>query len=118
MRRILIDNARRKLAAKHDGKHQRADFDLDSLEDSPDDARLIELNDAMTKFAEVDATKADLVKLRYFAGCSIKDAAELLGMPQAADSAASYQWPFHRRRRSDLHPLRQLSMRSRCRSLS
>lgn len=93
MRRILIDNARRKLAAKHGGGRKLADFAFESLEDSPVDERLIELSDALSKLAEADATKAELVKLRYFAGCSIKEAAELLGISTAT---ADRYWAYSR----------------------
>jgi RNA polymerase sigma factor (TIGR02999 family) len=93
MRRILIDNARRKLTAKRGGGHKLADFDIEALEDSPDDERLIELNDALSKLAEVDSTKAELVKLRYFAGCSIQEAAELLGISTAT---ADRYWAYSR----------------------
>ncbi len=93
MRRILIDNARRKLAAKHGGGRQLADVDLESLEASPDDERLIELNDALSKLAEIDSTKSELVKLRYFAGCSIKEAADLLGISTAT---ADRYWAYSR----------------------
>ncbi|MBL6705750.1 MAG: sigma-70 family RNA polymerase sigma factor [Planctomycetaceae bacterium] len=93
MRRILIDNARRKLAAKHGGGHKLADFNFESLEDSPDDKRLIELSDALSKLADVDAAKAELVKLRYFAGCSIKESAELLGISTAT---ADRYWAYSR----------------------
>lgn len=93
MRRILVDSARRKLAAKYGGGHKRADCDLESFEDSPDDERLIDLNDALSKLSDVDPTKAQLVKLRYFAGCSIKEAAELLGISTAT---ADRYWAYSR----------------------
>ena len=57
------------------------------------DERLLDLDAALTRFAEVDKTKADLVKLRYFAGCSIKDAAELLGISTAT---ADRYWAYSR----------------------
>lgn len=93
MRRIMIDNARRKQALKHGGGHHRAEFDLESFEAAAPDERLLDLDAALTRFAEVDKTKADLVKLRYFAGCSIKDAAELLGISTAT---ADRYWAYSR----------------------
>ena len=54
---------------------------------------LLDLDAALTRFSEVDKTKADLVKLRYFAGCSIKDAAELLGISTAT---ADRYWAYSR----------------------
>lgn len=93
MRRILIDSARRKLAARHGGEHRRADCDLESFEAPLDDERLIDLNDALSKLVEIDPTKSELVKLRYFAGCSIKEAAELLGISTAT---ADRYWAYSR----------------------
>jgi RNA polymerase sigma factor (TIGR02999 family) len=93
MRRILIDNARRKQAAKHGGGQHRVEFDLACIPVPAPDERLLDLNDALTKLAEVDATKAELVKLRYFAGCSIQDAARLLGISTAT---ADRYWAYSR----------------------
>ncbi len=93
MRRILIDRARSKQALKRGGEHQRADFDLEYVEAANPDSRILELDEALSRFAEVDPTKAELVKLRYFAGCSIKDAAELMGISTAT---ADRHWAFAR----------------------
>ncbi len=106
MRRILIENARRKRNLKHGGDRQRVDLDDASAAVSrascprfeggtpstrPDD--LIALDDALAKLAAEDSTKAELVKLRYFAGLSIDQAAEVLGVSRAT---AVRHWSFAR----------------------
>jgi RNA polymerase sigma factor (TIGR02999 family) len=82
MRRILIDNARRKKSIKHGGGHRRVDFDKHALkfdvDSSADD--LIALDEALTQLSEEDKTKAEVVKLRYFAGMSVEQTAEILGI--------------------------------------
>ena len=91
MRRILIDNARRKDRPKHGG--DRARIDLDKVEiAAPEVAEdLLILDDALTQLAADDPQAAQLVKLRYFAGLPIKQAAEILGMsPRAADFLWAY----------------------------
>ena len=98
MRRILIDNARRKQRLRHGGDHQRIaldDVDLAIEEPATD---IIALDEALTKLAEEDPVKADLVKLRYFAGLTIEQAAKILRISRAtADRYWSYAraWLFH-----------------------
>jgi RNA polymerase sigma factor (TIGR02999 family) len=84
MRRILIENARRKMRIKHGGELERVEFpdDLAATNDRPE--RLIELDAALTKLAEEDATAAEVVKLHFFAGQSLEDVARLLGMSRAS----------------------------------
>ncbi len=93
MRRILIENARRKKSLKHGGDRQRVDLDdaADALGESSDD--LIALDGALAKLTAEDPTKAELVKLRYFAGLSIDQAAEVLGISRAT---AVRHWSFAR----------------------
>lgn len=106
MRRILIENARRKKNLKHGGGRQRVD--LDSAEATVSRAScpqteggtpsthyddLLALDEALTKLAAEDPAKADLVKLRYFAGLSIDQAAEILGISRAT---AIRHWSFTR----------------------
>ena len=72
MRRILIDNARRKLAQRHGGGQQRLDVqDLEIAAAMQDDDLLI-MNDALEKLAALDKQKAELVKLRFFVGLSVE----------------------------------------------
>ncbi len=98
MRRILIENARRKQRRKHGGGHQRVELDdADvTIEDALTD--IIALDEALAKLAEEDPVKADLVKLRYFAGLTIEQAAKILEISRAtAERYWSYAraWLFH-----------------------
>ena len=93
MRRILIDRARRKKTAKHGGEHRRREIDLESIEAANPNERLLQLDEALSRFTEVEPAKAQLIKLRYFAGCSIKDAATLLGISTAT---ADRYWAYSR----------------------
>jgi len=95
MRRILIDNARRKKSLRHGGGHQRVDFDAafprgGELREMDD---LIALDEALRKLAESDAVKADLVKLRYFAGLTSEQAARVLDISPAT---AERYWDYAR----------------------
>jgi RNA polymerase sigma factor (TIGR02999 family) len=93
MRRILIENARRKKRCKHGGAHERVemqDADL-AVEGPPDD--LIALDEALTKLAREDPIVADLVKMRYFAGLTLEQAAEILGI---ARRTADRHWAYAR----------------------
>ena len=93
MRRILVDNARRKMSQKHGGGHQRIDLDnvAATIDEKPNE--LLALDEALTKLTADDATKAELVKLRYFAGLSIDQAAQALGISRAT---AVRHWSFAR----------------------
>jgi RNA polymerase sigma factor (TIGR02999 family) len=91
MRRILIENARRKRRPKHGGDRARIDLDAVAIAapDMADD--LLSLDDALTQLAAADPQAAQLVKLRYFAGLTIQQAAEILGIsPRAADFLWAY----------------------------
>lgn len=82
MRRILIDNARRKQRLKRGGGQQRIDLnDAEPAVERPSDD-LIALDEALARLAEIDKTKADLVKLRYFAGLTLEQAAGILNLPE------------------------------------
>src|SRR3954470_5337464 len=75
MRRILIDRARRRGAIRHGAGIARADFDeIDWIAD-PVNENVLAINDALERLATLDAPKAELVKLRYFAGLTIEEAA-------------------------------------------
>ena len=101
MRRILIENARRKKRLKHGGDRERVDLPEISAPalEQPDD--LLALDDALTLFAEEDPQKAELVKLRYFAGLSEQEAADVLGISRATAArhwAYSRAWLYHQMR--------------------
>jgi RNA polymerase sigma factor (TIGR02999 family) len=95
MRRILIENARRKKQAKRGGARKRVDLkDIDVVDKASPEALLI-INDALDKLAGEDAEAAQLVKLRYFAGFSIEEAAEAIGISR---SKAYEHWAYARAR--------------------
>jgi RNA polymerase sigma factor (TIGR02999 family) len=78
MRRILVDRARSKRALRHGGGQVRVDIQgLDLVSPDADD-QLLAVNDALDKLARQDPTEAELVKLRYFAGLTVEEAATLL----------------------------------------
>ena len=94
MRRILVDHAREKQAEKRGDGRARADFDPNLLAAGrfePD--RWIDLDDALTRFAAIDSTAAELAKLRVFGGLSVEDAGEALGIPRAT---AFRTWTYAR----------------------
>jgi len=93
MRRILIENARRKRRPKHGGGLQRVDMDLirDAAEIPSDE--LLALDEALTQLACVDAAKAELVKLRFFTGMTIAEAAQAMGISEAT---ANRHWTYAR----------------------
>jgi len=98
MRRILIDNARRKKSLKHGGGHKVANLDNAELAIKEPSEDIIALDEALAKLALEDPVKANLVKLRYFAGLTIEQAAEILGISRStADRYWSYArvWLFH-----------------------
>ena len=82
MRRILIDNARRKGRPKHGGDRQRVDLDEELVAIDPRED-VLALDEALTKFSQTEPVKAELVKLRYFAGLSLDEAAACLGISPA-----------------------------------
>lgn len=93
MRRILIEQARRKRRLKHGGGRRRLDFDEADLGISPPSDDLIALDEALGRLADEDKVKADLVKLRYFAGLTVEQAAGILGISRAT---ADRYWAYAR----------------------
>jgi RNA polymerase sigma factor (TIGR02999 family) len=93
MRRILVENARRKARLKRGGKAERRDLaELDLAVDAPGDD-LVALDEALDKLAEQHPEKAELVKLRYFAGLTMAEAAQALGI---SVSTADRHWAYAR----------------------
>jgi RNA polymerase sigma factor (TIGR02999 family) len=91
MRRILIEQARRKGRHKHGGGRHREFADLDAIDAGGPPEELLALDEALKKFALHDSTKAKLVELRFFAGLTNAQAAECLGVsPATADRAWRY----------------------------
>jgi RNA polymerase sigma factor (TIGR02999 family) len=95
MRRILIENARRKQRRKRGGGYQRIDMEDSDVAIEGPSTDVIALDEALAKLAEEDPVKANLVKLRYFAGLTIEQAAKILEISQAtADRYWSYARAF------------------------
>jgi RNA polymerase sigma factor (TIGR02999 family) len=91
MRRILVENTRRKKSLKHGGAMARQEMDPSDVAAPESDPDLLALDEALSKFAVVDPQAAELVQLRYFAGLTIKQAADVLGVsPRTADFLWSY----------------------------
>jgi RNA polymerase sigma factor (TIGR02999 family) len=91
MRRILVDNARRKRSRKHGGDRSRQELDsgLIAAPQAADD--LLALDEALTRLATKEPQVAELVQLRYFAGLTIPQAAAQLGIaPLTADAWWAY----------------------------
>lgn len=91
MRRILIDNARRKKAQKRAGARVQEDFDLLTVAAPEQPRDLLALDEALNKLAATEPDIAQMVKLRYFAGLTIPQVAESLGIaPRTADAWWAY----------------------------
>ncbi|MEW6158185.1 MAG: sigma-70 family RNA polymerase sigma factor [Verrucomicrobiota bacterium] len=93
MRRILIDRARKRNRERHGGQLQRVNLETVELAATTDDDTLLALNNALEQLALEAPEKAELIKLRFFVGLSIADAAEALGISVAT---AKRQWAYAR----------------------
>jgi RNA polymerase sigma factor (TIGR02999 family) len=95
MRRILVEKARSKQSAKHGGGLKRSDVAPDDLPVAlvPEPLDILAIHEALDRLAARSPRKAELVKLRYFLGCTIPEAAELLGI---APATAEEDWTFAR----------------------
>jgi RNA polymerase sigma factor (TIGR02999 family) len=93
MRRILVDRVRRKRSVKHGGGHVREEFDEVRLAAPEPVEDLLALDEALDRLATRDPVKAELVKLRYFAGMTIEEAARALGISNAT---AKRYWTYTR----------------------
>lgn len=93
MRWILVDRARGKRTGKRGGGRRRVDLDLaaEVVDETSDD--VVAIHEALEEFARHDPAKAELVKLRYFAGLTLEEAAELLGISRAT---ADRHWRYSR----------------------
>ncbi|MHB8897929.1 MAG: ECF-type sigma factor [Thermoguttaceae bacterium] len=93
MRRILVEQARRKKRIRHGGGMKRVELTdpAESFRDLHD--RIVEVDAALTRLASTDPLAAEVVKLHYFAGLSIEDVAKLLGLSRAT---AYRQWTYAR----------------------
>ena len=93
MRRILVDSAKRKQSAKRGGQLQRVGLDDDQIVAPSRSIDLIALDEALDRLAVHDSRKAELVKLRYFAGLTIFQAADAL---RISESTADADWAYAR----------------------
>jgi RNA polymerase sigma factor (TIGR02999 family) len=91
MRRILVENARRKSRVKHGGGLQRASLSEAEPAAVPTSDEVLALDEALTRFAAEEPVAARVVELRYFAGCSIDEAADMLGISRAT---ANRHWAY------------------------
>jgi RNA polymerase sigma factor (TIGR02999 family) len=93
MRRILVENARRKGRVKHGGGRRRVELDEACPVVEPPRDELLALDEALTRLAERDPARAELVKLRFFAGLTMPQAAAVLGVSL---TTAERYWTFAR----------------------
>ena len=93
MRRILIERSRQKAALKRGGNAQRQPLDALVIETDQDAEEMLALSDALDRLAAADPQAAEIVKLRYFAGLTMQQTAETLGI---SERAAYYAWEYAR----------------------
>ena len=93
MRRILVESARRKQRIKHGGELQRQDLEEHDVPVTPPPEELLALDEALARLAAEDADAARIVDLHFFAGLSIDEAADALGVSRAT---AYRQWAYAR----------------------
>jgi RNA polymerase sigma factor (TIGR02999 family) len=93
MRRILIDHARRKRTARHGGGQERVNIENLELASPGSDEEMLAVHDALDKLSAQNARKADLVKLRYFAGLTLEECAKTLGI---SETTAKRDWAYAR----------------------
>src|ERR1700677_4818952 len=91
MRRILIDRARRKLTVRHGGGYERIDVEQLNLAAPDSDQEILAVDEVLDEFARQHPVKAEVVKLRFFAGMTHEETAQVLGISEA--TARNY-WTF------------------------
>lgn len=93
MRRILIDRARRKKSIKHGGGYQRVEMSEQTLQRQATDEEMLVVNDLLDRLSVHSPQEAEIVKLHYFAGFSIRECAKAIEIPS---STAHERWRFAR----------------------
>jgi len=93
MRRILVERARRRGRLKRGGERERVPLEEIDIAIEADDSHLLQVHEALEKLGQEDPVKAELVKLRFFAGLRIPEAAELLGL---STTTAKRYWTYAR----------------------
>lgn len=91
MRRILVENARRKLRLRHGGALQRVEFEAVDLPIAQDDEKCLRVNDALAQLTEADPRKAEVVKLRVFVGMQVQEIAAVLN---TSEKTVQRDWTF------------------------
>ena len=91
MRRILVDNARRKLRLRHGGEWEHIEFDSFELPIAADDDKCLRVDEALERLAAADPHKAEVVKLRVFAGLKVSEIAALM---QCSEKTVQRDWNF------------------------
>ena len=93
MRRILVERARHKQGVIHGGQYQRQYQELDELvvPGDSDSSEILAIHEILDQFADMSPRKAELVKLRYFLGCTVAESAEVLGI---AAATAEDDWRY------------------------
>ena len=97
MRHILVDKARRKRAVRHGGGQQRVDFDEVELACPTPDDKLLAINEVLDRLAAAHPRQAEVVKLKYFMGMTLREAAEVLGISRETakdDATHARAWLF------------------------
>jgi RNA polymerase sigma factor (TIGR02999 family) len=100
MRRILVESARRKQRLRHGADHRRVDLNMQEIQDDSE-SELLELNDALNALAVEEPKVAEVVKLRYFAGLTIAEIADAMGISVRTANrhwAFAKAWLYHRLR--------------------
>ena len=93
IRRILVEQARRKQADKRGGRRRRVELNDADVAYSPPDFDVLDVDEALTRLAGEDPQAAQLIQLRYFGGLSLEDAAEVVGLSR---SSAYEHWAYAR----------------------
>jgi RNA polymerase sigma factor (TIGR02999 family) len=91
MRRILVENARRKFRIRHGGKLERVDCELIDLPITADDEKCLEVHEALDRLADVDPRKAEVGKMRIFIGLEVQEIAAAL---KASEKTVQRDWTF------------------------
>src|SRR5262245_47303948 len=91
MRRILVENARRKLRLRHGGQSERVEFELADLPIAKDDEKCMRVSEALDELERIDQRKAQVVKLHLFTGLELKEIATVLG---TAEKTVQRDWSF------------------------
>ena len=91
MRRILVENARRKLRVRHGGQCERVDCELFGLPIATDDEKCLQVNEALERLAQTDPRKAEVVKMRMFIGLEVQEIAAALN---ASEKTVQRDWTF------------------------